>query len=186
MPKFYHPIGWDAASQDFIKFAKPYFDAVHESPIHRHRMIQRFWPSDLPEELRSFRNQPLHCLQLFSIGPLTMGQIHKDGIDRKAAVNIPFSGEYSTMEWFDADWSEEILPATASYIRSPANYPLKPHFSENLFLTEPTIVSTDMWHRVNNIDSDSARQVISIRFAPNPSLEHLMSVLTDPDAVNNS
>lgn len=169
-------IGWDDDSRAFFDFSASHFPSA--PALAAHRVSHRFWPADLPESLRSYRDQPLYCLQLFTIGAGITGQIHKDGIGRLAAVNIPFSGcETATMDWFSDDWPLEQIPATGSVTRIPSVQTINPVPTSQVILTEPTLVNTDEWHRIDNSGGVTDRKVISIRLYPNPTFEELRQAL---------
>lgn len=128
----------------------------------------------------------IELVQIFASTPGSIGRLHRDGLDRKAALNIPLSGcSKGCVEWLlnPAFKDEELKTVNNEYTKirittSEAGY--KRHnleFQESFVLNQPAIIDTDVWHRVNNSDNLDYRFVLSVRFKNNPSFEHLVEAL---------
>ena len=143
-----------------------------------HTIIKRLTGSDIPTWIRDYFNCEIQVLQIFAINPKSVGLIHKDGIDRACAFNIPIKNcHQGFMQWFEPNAFSEFfigndyttIRITNEEINKGEKIDIPPLHST--LLTLPSVVNTDMWHRVDNRDNNNARWVLSIRFKHNPSFD---------------
>lgn len=125
-------------------------------------------------------------VQLFASVPGNCGIIHKDGIDRKATLNIPIRGcAKGATEWFQGqEFSERKIANPTTTVRITeeeiAVYPerLDRLVSHSMVLTCPHVLDIDEWHRLNNTDNPEYRYVMAVRFHNNPTAQHLYERLS--------
>ena len=107
-----------------------------------------------------------------------MGFIHKDGIDRKCAFNIPvLGGEIGRVEYFDENFVERQYKDSFTYIRlaeTEAKDLIVKDFVSN---QNPILLDTDKWHRVNNLRNPNWRHIFSFRFTNNPDFSAVSKTL---------
>jgi hypothetical protein len=148
------------------------------------------WHTIIHREMVDFpdwmlRGLPLRPLlyQVFAISPESTGMIHKDGIDRKAALNIPLSGCSSGwMEWFDDVFNELKIDVPYTKVRLttveknyiPYRSDTRP--KERIIVDHPHLVDTDTWHRVDNRGNTEYRFMFSVRFHGNQPLTVLKEI----------
>lgn len=118
-------------------------------------------------------------IQVFCIKAHTIGMIHKDGLDRQCALNIPLVAcEQGEMQWFTQNLEELKIDNSYTKVRilreeiHGERLPLEPTFST--LVNGPAIVSTNNWHRVYNSNNPSDRYMLSIRFKNNPTFEEVV------------
>jgi len=145
-----------------------------------HTIIHRLIKDEIPEWIRQGIPEDIIVLQIFAIEPNTVGLIHKDGVDRLCAFNIPILNcETGSMDWFsNSDFSVysvennyTTIRVTNEQIKNGKSNETVPIFST--LVTEPALVNTDTWHRVDNRGVKSFRWMLSLRFKDNPSFDLL-------------
>jgi hypothetical protein len=145
-----------------------------------HTIIHRLIKDEIPEWIRQGIPEDIIVLQIFAIEPNTVGLIHKDGVDRLCAFNIPILNcETGSMDWFsNSDFSVysvennyTTIRVTNEQIKNGKSNETVPIFST--LVTEPALVNTDTWHRVDNRGVKSFRWMLSLRFKNNPSFDLL-------------
>lgn len=129
-------------------------------------------------------------VQYFVARAHSAGPVHIDGNVRHCALNFPVHGaDKGTMEWFAGDAFDrafvnntrvgtrvpgartelwKAIPKTLDSFPAPVAY---------LVLTEPFLVNSGEWHRVNNTRNDEYRIVASVRFVGNPTFEDAKCLL---------
>ena len=146
-----------------------------------HTIIHRLIKDQIPDWIRQGIPEDIIVLQIFAIEPNTVGLIHKDGIDRLCAFNIPIQNCNSgTMDWFDdscySTYSVEnnytSIRVTNEQVTNGKGFESAPLFST--LVTQPSLVNTNVWHRVDNREVSDFRWMLSLRFRNNSSIE-LMS-----------
>ena len=149
-----------------------------------HTIIKRVAGTEIPTWIRDCFNFEIQVLQVFAINPKSVGLIHKDGINRCCAFNIPIKNcDQGYMQWFEPTAFSEFfigndyttIRITNEEINKGEKIDIPPLHST--LLTSPAIVNTDVWHRVDNRSSDNARWMLSLRFKDNPSFDTLNSKL---------
>lgn len=118
--------------------------------------------------------------QYFITAPRSVGMIHKDGVDRKCSFNIPLDehsagGEHQFFS--DLVTRTKTIKNERTIIRLPGTDTAK--CTNSFKLITPTLVNTDMWHRVDNRGNDKPRVVLAIRFVGNPSFEYTRLALSE-------
>jgi len=145
-----------------------------------HTIIHRLIKDEIPEWIRQGIPEEIIVLQIFAIEPNTVGLIHKDGVDRLCAFNVPILNcETGSMDWFsNSDFSVysvennyTTIRVTNEQIQNGKSNETVPIFST--LVTEPALVNTDTWHRVDNRGVQSFRWMLSLRFKINPSFDLL-------------
>lgn len=146
----------------------------------KHNIVDRVIEKDLPDWIVKVFPLRLSHVQLFSIQPNSIGGIHKDGIDRYCALNIPVKNcDKGFMDWISGDIEERQIIGAFTQLRVVDNKTdlNKVLIEERMILTNPTLVNTNVWHRVDNLDNNSWRHVLSIRFNDNPDYHSVLSKL---------
>jgi hypothetical protein len=143
-----------------------------------HTIIHRLIKDEIPNWIRQGIPEDIIVLQIFAIEPNTVGLIHKDGVDRLCAFNIPILNcESGTMDWFsNLDFSVysvennyTTIRVTNEQITNGKSIETIPMFST--LVTQPALVNTNTWHRVDNRGKQAFRWMLSLRFKNNPSFE---------------
>ena len=147
-----------------------------------HVIAHRLLNDSIPAWIRDIFPLKPNVLQIFCAMPDALGVIHKDGLARKSTINIPITGYTNgVIEWFsDTEELKEIsISSTYTQIRiNEAEHVdrqkrLKLLSVVSAIVTAPSILNTDVWHRVNNKGNTEHRWILSIRFEGNPSFEDL-------------
>lgn len=145
-----------------------------------HTIIHRLIKDEIPQWIRSEIPEDIIVLQVFAIEPNTVGLIHKDGIDRLCAFNIPILNcNCGTMDWFDdneyrtysVENSYTTIRVTDEQITQGKSFETSPMFSA--LVNTPALVNTNVWHRIDNRGSEKFRWMLSLRFKNNPTYESL-------------
>lgn len=145
-----------------------------------HTIIHRLIKDEIPQWIRNEIPEDIIVLQIFAIEPNTVGLIHKDGVDRLCAFNVPILNcDQGTMDWFD-DSEYSIYSVENSYttirvsdeqIKQGKSFETKPMLSA--LVDTPSLVNTNVWHRVDNRSSNKFRWMLSLRFKNNPTYEEV-------------
>src|SRR5574337_377346 len=90
-------IGWSECSINIRNYARDYIDNVAASLIltktqDRHVIVKRLMGNNIPPSIQSMIPIKIELIQWFCILPREDGMIHKDGLPRYSAFNIPLSG----------------------------------------------------------------------------------------------
>jgi hypothetical protein len=182
-------LDWTDALHKCAEFGNQFVDdqACYENSIKikdTHTIIKRLAGSEIPTWIRNCFNVEIQVLQIFAINPRSVGLIHKDGVNRCCALNIPIKNcDQGYMQWFEPSAFTEFfigndyttIRITNEEIDKGEKIDIPPLHSTQL--TKPSIVNTDVWHRVDNRDSDNYRWMLSLRFKNNPSFESLSNEL---------
>ena len=149
--------------------------AVYAKDSHTiiHRII-----SDFPKWIYDEFPVKISVIQIFAILPESIGSTHKDGLNRKAAFNIPLLGaDLGHMDWFDLDIKERKIDTRYTQVRLTDHEKIDYVPACRIRIDKPALVNTDVWHRVDNRDNKNFRFVLSIRFEDNPSFSELKELL---------
>lgn len=116
-------------------------------------------------------------IQMFVTRPHYVGAWHLDGVDRKAAINIPLFGcDCGGIEWTDTVFESQLIQGKLTSYHEPRATENAVVSDSNL-LTHMTVVRTDIWHRINNTANPAHRITASLRFKDNPTFDQLRSEL---------
>lgn len=126
--------------------------------------------------IASFRDvKSFSHVQLFVTRPNYKGAWHLDGINTKAAINIPLFGcEKSCIEWTKHNFTAKTITSLRTNYRTPEEYASASVTADlKLTLTSMALVKTDSWHRINNLYNKVHRVTASIRFNDEPEFSTL-------------
>lgn len=152
-------------------------ETIRDGHIILHRLIGR----NIPTWIRDQFNLPVEVLQIFACKSGAVGRIHKDGLARKSSFNIPVANtELGFVEWFDKDIPELTINNSYTQIRiTPAEIDesnirldYDPIFRSRI--TVPSVLNTDVWHRVDNTENNHIRYMLGLRFKNNPTFNELV------------
>lgn len=125
----------------------------------------------------------IELIQLFSITPNSLGMVHKDGISRFSALNIPvLNCNLGYMDWFDKDYQQVLYDNKYTKVRLTLDeddhrpFRIEDNPSYQTLVDTPSIINTNIWHRIDNRKNNNYRWMLSIRFCNNPSFESLCSL----------
>lgn len=152
----------------------------------QHIVFMRLGFGEFPRWIQDALSPVVQHVQVFAVMPHSIGMIHKDGHDRKCALNVPLPGaDKGIMEWYTTQMfdthvfssSETISRVTREEV---AIYPEKWKDPGDIrtVIERPTLVNTDVWHRIDNSDNPDCRYVLSLRFKDNPTFNYVDSLLT--------
>jgi hypothetical protein len=146
----------------------------------RHNIVNRVVDKDLPDWIKNMFGVPISHVQLFSAEPTAIGVVHKDGLDRFCAFNIPVkNADKGTIEWLSGNVIERKVEIKHTSIRLLEDRTQQKDMTADaiILLENPTLINTDHWHRVNNSSNYRWRHVLSIRFLNNPSYQEVKQIL---------
>ena len=146
----------------------------------KHNIVNRVIDRDLPDWIKNMFGVPISHVQLFSAEPMAIGSVHKDGLDRFCAFNIPVkNADKGTMEWLSGDVVERKIELKHTSIRLLADRIQQKDMTADvrILLENPTLINTDHWHRVDNSLNNRWRHVLSVRFLNNPSYQEVKQIL---------
>lgn len=186
---FYKELKWSPLFLSLVEFAKQYISddasrAASEILNDGHNTLM-----DVPRakfKVAAFLPIPVEAMLVLSSLPHSIGRIHKDGLDRKAALNIPIlNTANSWVEWPEPEQYDKkpLVSVKKGYanIRRPEGEAGTerdmPRMLDRLEVLTPCLIDTDTWHRVNNQANDSFRYLMTIRFKDNPSFDELDQAL---------
>lgn len=134
--------------------------------------------------INGLKMKPL-VFQIFAITPESTGMVHRDGIDRKCALNIPLLNcDQGYMDWFDDIFEEFKIITDYTNVRlttiekNHESFRVTSDPMHRCLIEVPSIVNTDVWHRVDNQLNKNYRYVMSIRFVGNPNFEIVHKLYT--------
>jgi hypothetical protein len=145
-----------------------------------HTIIHRLIKDQIPQWIRDGIPEDIIVLQIFAIEPNTVGLIHKDGVDRLCAFNVPvLNCEAGSMDWFnEKEYSTynvgndyTTIRVSNEQLKDGKTFETTPLYST--VVDTPSLVNTNVWHRVDNRNSDKFRWMLSLRFVNNPSFDVL-------------
>lgn len=183
----YYTLAWSPLFERLVDFASDFIDsgvvnALAKTYNEGHVIQTRFLHSYLPEDLQNFFGLQVEHLQIFGAQPGALGRYHKDGLDRKAALNVPLrGGNKGKVDW--TSYPLEEVKVANDYTRIRVNtledrrsdFRLDSDILDSLELTQPAVLNTDEWHRVDARDCTEYRFVASVRFLGNPSFTEICS-----------
>jgi len=179
------PFEWNEDFKKIQEWGRQFIDEVlaktiSEKTFDKHNIIKRIDKSEIPDWIRDLIGENIDYVQLFSAEKNSMGFLHKDGLDRKCAFNIPVSGsEEGYIEWYSGIDQERIFEDDFTKIRL-LNFDANREKLKILFRSKtsvPCLLNTDLWHRVNNQSNEKWRHVLSFRFEDNPTFESMKTQL---------
>jgi hypothetical protein len=145
-----------------------------------HTIIKRLTGSEVPNFIRSYFAVEIQLLQIFAITPRSVGLIHKDGVDRQCAINIPIKNcNFGVMEWFSPSAFSDFFVGNDYTTIRITNEELKKNTKIDIpaihstVVDVPSLVNTDVWHRIDNRTNDNSRWMLSIRFKNNPTFSSM-------------
>lgn len=161
-----------------------------------HTIIHRLIPKEIPDWIKQGIPEDIIVLQIFAVEPNSVGLIHKDGVDRLCAFNIPLQNcDSGTMDWFEeSSYSTYSVKKNYTTIRltneqmaqravqGDIKYTGKEIESTPAFstlVTQPSLVNTNVWHRVDNRSALNFRWMLSLRFRNNLSIELMKEKFND-------
>lgn len=145
-----------------------------------HTIIYRFIKDEIPQWIRDEIPADIIVLQIFAIEPNTVGLIHKDGTDRLCAFNVPILNcETGLMDWFNENEYSTYnvgndyttIRVSNEQLKNGKTFETIPKYSTTV--DTPSLINTDVWHRVDNRNSNKFRWMLSLRFVGNPSFDTL-------------
>lgn len=161
--------------RSFVNDERANLQAVNS--LDTHLVFDRVQGQYLPAFIqRNLGWLPIQHLQIFCIIADTLGRIHMDGYDRKCALNIPIRDcGKSIMEWYDSPFTVHVHTDNRTVVRvisQETDYERWPTPGVvRTVIERPTLVNTDVWHRIDNRDNPNHRYVLSLRFKDNPTFE---------------
>lgn len=190
MNKVVHHLAWNAFflqlkdyGTQFINQARAH--SLSEKTGDGHSIIYRQIDNFPDWMLAGLKMKPL-VFQIFAITPESTGMVHRDGIDRKAALNIPLLGcEQGFMDWFDEIFEEFKIVTEYTNVRlttvekNHLPFRVTSDPMHRCLIEVPSIVNTDVWHRIDNRLNKNYRYVMSIRFVGNPNFESVQKLYTE-------
>ena len=171
---------WNTFFEEVKNFGSSFIDnnkCIENSKLRgdTHTIIYRLIGSEIPRWIQSAIPENIIVLQIFAIEPNSAGLIHKDGVDRLCAFNIPILNcDQGTMDWFDSDdysmYSVENPYTTIRITNEQLTQGKKLETTpiHSTLITLPSLVNTNEWHRVDNRNSPNFRWMLSLRFKNNP------------------
>jgi hypothetical protein len=147
-----------------------------------HGILYRAMGQEIPSWINDDLKIKPEILQIFAAMPDKCGRIHMDGLDRRCALNIPVKGcSMGQMQWFDNNYTVVTIDNKYTKVRiTNEEGPISRLDDTPVFgclLTAPSVVNTDVWHRVDNRQNTDYRYVLSLRFTGNPSMDELLKNL---------
>lgn len=143
-----------------------------------HIISHRGWGNMLPNFEMPL---PIEWIQVFCITKDSIGSIHKDGIDRQCALNVPLVNcDKGLMQWFDTEYETVQIDNKYTKVRllkkDVDQTTLTAAFST--VVDKSSIVSTNNWHRIQNVGNEE-RYMLSVRFKYNPTFEQVANAFDD-------
>lgn len=146
-----------------------------------HAIVSKIANENIPNWLKENIPYNIQVIQILAIAPQSVGIIHKDGVDRQCAFNIPIvNTDNSSMDWFESNEYSELLLDINNHNDKVSNVRVTkeqlligkevettPYFSKTIDF--PSLVNINEFHRIDNRKSDQYRWVLSLRFLDNPS-----------------
>lgn len=176
---------WTPAFRELSQWGKNLIDehkaqGLSKITTEKHNIVNRVIDKDLPAWIKDIFKVPVSHVQLFSAEPIAIGSIHKDGLDRLCAFNIPVSNaDVGWTEWLEGPSIEKKISLKHTSIRllqdrRQANLMT---VAARMLLEQPTLINTNEWHRVDNSANHNWRHVLSVRFLNNPSYDSVKEIL---------
>lgn len=183
-------LNWSDFFREAQEYGKQFIDENRVGEISKlagdgHIILHRQLGKDIPDWIRNRFNSPIEVLQVFASQPGSIGRVHKDGIARKSALNVPvLNSDQGYTEWFTEQFKEVTISNAYTQIRiadeeSTASYRVEVEPEYRIKISTPSILNTDRWHRVNNRENTDFRYMISFRFINNPSFDELCAIIGD-------
>jgi hypothetical protein len=179
------PFEWNEEFRKIQQWAEQFIneemaETISAKTFDKHNIIKRLDKSEIPEWINEVIGSNINYVQLFSAEKNSMGFLHKDGVDRKCAFNVPLSGaDEGYIEWYSGIDKERLFEDDFTKIRL-LNFDANREKLQILFRSKtsvPCLLNTDIWHRVNNQNNKNWRHVLSFRFEDNPTFESMKTQL---------
>ena len=181
----YTKYNWSPAFKELSQWGQNLIDeekaqGLSKITSEKHNIVNRVIDKDLPDWITGIFKVPVSHVQLFSAEPAAIGSVHKDGLDRLCAFNIPVSNtDIGWMEWLEGPVFEKKISLKHTSIRL-LQYQKQAslmNVASKILLEQPTLINTNEWHRVDNSDNPNWRHVLSVRFLNNPSYNSVKDIL---------
>jgi hypothetical protein len=183
MSQFITVLPWDTNFLKIAEFGRNVIDPIdtekHWNRTKEAQLVVGHWAQEepppgvkLPLKLDRFL---LSCLRANSVG-----KIHRDGLNRYCALNIPVANcEMGMMQWFDNNYEMTVQQYTRTVVRSIHGDTFDPTLPSTYqtLITQPSLVNTDVWHRIDNSQNSFDRYILTFRFKDNPTYEDMKSLL---------
>lgn len=182
-------LGWNNFYKKLQNFGKTFINeenAINLSKIvgDYHTIHSRLLNNEIPDWIQHAFPIQLEVLQIFAMMPNSIGMIHKDGLARKCALNVPLTGyTEGYMQWFDKEFNEHLVNTEYSQVRLTKNevgqkiYRMDETPTVSVHINAPTLLNTDVWHRIDNSQNKNFRWILSLRFSCNPGFTNVANVL---------
>ena len=193
MDKLVKPYQWNETFNKLREFGVGFVDNRKSLMTSKwqgdaHAILYKFSGERIPDWIRNSIPYKVQFVHIFSIGPRSVGIIHKDGVDKQCAFNIPIANtDNSSMDWFDPDEYSDLLISVDNYTTETGKVRVTkeqlligkevettPYFSKTIDC--PSLVNINEFHRIDNRKSDQFRWVLSLRFLGNPSFADVEKV----------
>lgn len=175
--QFIHQVGWTPAHREMAQFGLDRINDDRSTEVAKkfgdpHVIIFRCRGAEAPVIQQHFKEE-IEFIQVFSILPNAVGGIHKDGLDRQCAFNVPIlQCDHGLMEWYPNNLESWTHNSPYTKVRIAVNTEdAVPLFST--LVERPSLVNTDVWHRMNNAEGNDFRYMLSLRFTRNRSFEEM-------------
>lgn len=171
--QFIHQVAWSDEYRAMAEFGRARLDEERAVSLASrsgdpHMILFRCTGKEAPEFQRHF-NEEIEFVQVFSILPNSIGGIHKDGLNRQCAFNVPIQNcDNGLMQWFEEGLEHRTYDTAYTKVRIALNTDgAVPVFST--IVDTPAMVNTNVWHRMNNAEGSGFRYMLSLRFTRNPT-----------------
>ena len=158
-------------------------DSIYRQTQDAHVIQTRLFEPEIPEWVKKAVPLRLDILMMFGTLPNSLGKYHKDGFTRKAALNVPLNGgDKGCIEWSAEDIEELKIYGPRKEVRISKKEQTNLGFRfdlpirDRMTLSQPVLLDTNEWHRVNNLENNEYRFVLSLRFFGNPDLNTLIKL----------
>ena len=154
-------------------------EASYKDRFENHLVVFNREESDPPEGITlplKLDRLLLSCLRANSVG-----KIHKDGLNRNCALNIPVSNtEIGNMQWFSDEFKINVEQYSKTVVRSieEDEFSTTVPVAYEQTILKPSLVNTNIWHRIDNSQNTEDRYILTLRFNGNPSYKIMKTLLT--------
>lgn len=183
MNRYITTFPWDS---NFLKLAEFGRNQVNPAETEEHwertqeaHLVVGHWAQeDPPEDVElplKLDRILMSCLRANSVG-----KIHRDGLDRYCALNIPIANcDSGMMQWFESNHEVNIQQYNKTTVRAIHNDTFDPALPSvfQALITQPTLVNTDVWHRIDNSQNNFDRYILTLRFKNNPPYAAMKNIL---------
>ena len=169
-------------------YGKPsYVDQIKVSGESKHKLVNldpvHVESTDLGKWLLANIGEIENC-KFFICAPNSWGEVHIDGgiPPRNCAINIPiYNCEQGLMNWFSNEPADHKFISNENTNVHSTDKNRDIDFwvpAEQMVLTSPALVRTNIWHNIDNRDNNKHRVVFSFRFQDNPEFDAVKEKLS--------